>query len=378
MKKRWTVIAVVVIAGLVLLAGQFGRRSSVRPNTRGAPVSASRPPAAVATQRVSAARHAASEAVDVSAGKSPASSGKLRAMPPVQKSIPVRAERASPLERKLVSALAGIEAEKDPMSREKLIEAAIDELAGADFRNVFAYLQDMASNLSLDMAARLMRCWAEKDPAVAGEWALSQPKGAARQGALEQVAIVWANQDLAGAVDWAWGLPESPENNRIVRQVAYETARTVPVEALNLAVVLAADPDRDELIRYAAREWTTKDPAAAAEWASMIQDEALRNMVMAGVATVLADKDPVAAAKLAVVALPSGRAQDDAVVGIVQRWVQQDPEASATWVFELPETVMKETAMDNLVSIWDDQDTTSFDAWCSAADLGERHRRPVQ
>ncbi len=348
----------VVIAGLVLLAGQFGRRSSVRPNTRGSSVSASRPPVAVATQRLSAARHAASEAVDVSAEKSPASSGKLRAMPPVQKSIPVRAERASPLERKLVSSLSGIEAESDPMRREKLIKAAMDELAEADFRNVFAYLQDAASNLSLDLAARLMRRWAEKDPAVAGEWALSQPEGTVRQRALEQVSIVWANQDLAGAVNWALRLPESPENNRIVSQIAYETARTEPLAALNLAVVLPAGSERDELIRYAAREWTVQDPAAAAQWAGMIQDEALRNMVMAGVATVLADKDPVAAAKLAVVALPSGRAQDDAVVGIVQRWVQQDPVAAATWVFAFPETVMKETAMDNLVSIWDDQAAT--------------------
>jgi hypothetical protein len=85
----------------------------------------------------------------------------------VQKSIPVRAEPASPLERQLASALAGIEAETDPMRRENLIKAAMDELAGADFGNVIACLQKTASSMSLDMAARLVRRWAEEDAAAA-------------------------------------------------------------------------------------------------------------------------------------------------------------------------------------------------------------------
>ena len=134
------------------------------------------------------------------------------------------------------------------------------------------------------------------------------------------------------------------EGNEVLRQVAYEAARAEPLVAIGIASELPTSPDTSALIQHAVLQWASISPTEAALWANEIADEALRERLLSHVATVWSERDPLAAASWALADIAPGRAQDDAVIGIVQRWVQIDPTAATDWVATFPEGALRETA----------------------------------
>ena len=130
-------------------------------------------------------------------------------------------------------------------------------------------------------------------------------------------------------IEWAEELPEGDERQSVLKSVAYEAARTEPAEALWLAVEQPVQPEWSDLIRYAAMQLAGKDPEGASNMANEISDESLRNQLLSSITTVWSDTNPQAAATMALLSIQSGKLQDDAVIGIVQRWVQKDPEKTA-------------------------------------------------
>ena len=94
---------------------------------------------------------------------------------------------------------------------------------------------------------------------------------------------------------------------------------------------------------------------AAAVSAGQIADATLRERVTSVIATVWSSNDPVAAAQFAVLLLAPGKPQNDAVIGIVQRWVQKDPKAAEKWVTAFPKGVLRETAVENMIQQWPDE-----------------------
>jgi hypothetical protein len=260
--------------------------------------------------------------------------------------------------------------DEDPMHREALLLELLDAVGLPDIPGVLAYLGEAGVALTVrqDVSARLVRKWAQEDVEGAAEWARSMEPGEERATALDQVAIAWVGQDGDAALAWARGLPVDGAHERAVRQVAYEVAREHPVESLALAVEMPPGRERDALIGHAALQWAALDPEAAAEWAQRVAEPALRERLLANIATAWADLDPVAAADMAVEALPPGRQQDDAVVGVVQRWAQYDPTVAVEWVGRFPESPIKEAAWGSLVSVWASVDATAFEAWLDGAE----------
>ena len=202
-----------------------------------------------------------------------------------------------------------------------------------------------------DSELETIRDWAGTEPRAAADWVSRLPAGPARHDAIKGVAIVWANSDLPSAIQWVRQLPDGEERHSAILSVAYEAARTDPMEALTLAREIPANQSQVDLITHAAAEWAATAPAAAAEWATQIPDVALRESVLVSVATAWGDSDPVAAANLAVNTITEEKQQDDAIVGIVQRWGQQDADAATAWVTPFPEGILRETALENLANL---------------------------
>jgi hypothetical protein len=203
-----------------------------------------------------------------------------------------------------------------------------------------------------------IRDWAETDLRAAADWVNRMPASLARHEAINGIAIVWANGDLPSAIQWALQLPDGTERQSVMMSVAYEAVRAEPTEALTLAFELPANQTRDDLIAHAAAEWAATEPEAAVEYANQIPDAALRETVLASIATAWSDSDPIAAASLAGSAIAGGRQQDDAVVGIVLRWMQQDAAATEAWVTLFPEGTLRETALENLARFWPNPEQT--------------------
>jgi len=262
----------------------------------------------------------------------------------------------------LGAALASIEAESDSAQQEAGLETLAHRIAATDYPAAIVFLMS-GSELSYDLGMRLVRLWAESDPRHVAEWSRQNLTGTARHEALLAATIAWAARDQTGGVEWIRKLPDAVERSAGLTAIAYELASTQPGAAINLARELPANSARDELLAHAVNQWAGSDPQGAVQWASQVPEAGTRERLLAAIATTWAASDPIAGATLAVKSLSPGRRQADAVVGIVQQWVQREPEAAAAWVVQFPEGMARDAALENVVKLWVDRDPDAAGNW---------------
>lgn len=100
----------------------------------------------------------------------------------------------------------------------------------------------------------------------------------------------------------------------------------------------------------AAALWSESNPGDAAAWVETFADPAEREQAVAAVATAWADHDPEEAARFLLSRTEPGPAQDNAVVGIVQRLAFQEIAKAEAWIAEFPDK-LKERAVAQLERI---------------------------
>lgn len=270
----------------------------------------------------------------------------------------------------LALALGALEKESNPGRQTAALVKLVEGMRLTDVPVAITASVGQTNRMASEFRQMLVRRWAKNDGPVAAEWVERNLSGAARSSALNAVASTWAESDAAGAEQWARRLADPEERGNSLLAIAGEMTRDNPAAALALAVDLPPGLARDEFLLHAAGEWAGLDAKSAIEWGQQIQNEDLRAQMLAAIATGFAEKDPAAAATLAAQSMPAGRAQDDAVVGIVQRWVQQEPEQAAVWVAAFPEGNLRDTALEAVVKLWADRDLTDAGAWVNS--LSER------
>jgi hypothetical protein len=277
----------------------------------------------------------------------------------------------------LASGLEVVEKASDDIQRNDLIEELVAGIPIEKTTEALDFLltkEGTASNRELQL--RLLRRLAEKAPKAAAEYANQKLSGKNRQDVLNNIATVWAESDSTEAIAWARALPDEDRNLLFVG-IAYSMVENEPLKALELARELPATESRDELVSHIAQNWSTKDAAKASEWAQQIPDVQLRERIVKGIAAAWGETDPAAAANLALTALQPGRNQDDAVMGIVQRWVQNKPVDAAEWVVKFPEGNLRQTAMAELVKLWADNDAEEAGDWINTLPPGESRDRAL-
>lgn len=277
----------------------------------------------------------------------------------------------NPLRPKLATGLLRLAAESDPARQREALEALIAQIATADLGRALAVLTDPEfEKTGAELRRRLFERWGGESPATAAAWAGRMSAGDARADAYGDVAQGWASRDASAAKAWALGLSEASDRDAALAQVGYVLGRTQPVEALQLAIAMEATPRRDELVHFSAAQWASQSPGDAVAWASQVTDEGLREGLLRNIFTEWGDADPTAAATAAVKSMPEGRAQNDTVVGIVQRWVQKEPEIAAAWVASFPDGELRETAGRELVTLWADQAAEDAGRWLNELPTG--------
>lgn len=220
------------------------------------------------------------------------------------------------------------------------------------------------------LRSTLLQNWAQVRPGEASDWVRRMSAGAMRSDALSDVARGWARGDMDAALAWARSLPEEADRGPALEHALYELAEREPVKALAAALEMPATAERESVLRYAANQWAAEAPEAAVEWAAQIPDSRLRERVLSEVLAAWGDQDPWTAAAKAVQTLRPGRAQNDAVVSIVQRWAQTDPRTAGAWVSAFPAGELAETAGAELVRLWSDQDSEKAASWLNSLPPG--------
>jgi len=246
-------------------------------------------------------------------------------------------------ERMLVHAVAWIERQGT---------ASILEILGAE----------NSSETMSDLKERLLANLARKNPEAAARVALEQNV------AIDGVLATWVNQDPSQAITWVEQLPDGDAKRRAIISVASEAVRTDPQSAVRMAGGLPESAERDEILNRAMAEWVHSAPSDVQTWVQQVEDPSLRSRLMAVVATTLAESDAPTAAQLALTSMEPGKLQNDAVVGIVQRWAQRDPASAASWVAQFPAGDLRDAAIDNLVKLWPSR--TEAAAWLNSLPAG--------
>lgn len=258
-----------------------------------------------------------------------------------------------------------IENETDLVTRMELEEKFLEAFGGDQRKaSLEAFWNRDLTGAAQDLRMRLLRNWAEQDPAQAAEWLLQQKAGALRANGVGSVAAAWSDRDSAAAISWVHQL-EGEEREAGLSRVAYELARTEPIEALRLAIEMAPSSERDDLLAHTASQWAGKEPQVAADWVSDVQDPSLRAKLLGSVLVTWSDQNPSEAAEFALKAR-DGDLTDAAVVGIVQRWAQQDPQTASRWVEQFPPGALREAAAENLIDLWSDQDAAQVGIWLNS------------
>ena len=201
-----------------------------------------------------------------------------------------------------------------------------------------------------DLELRLLQRWSAFDVRAAAQ-ALNQLPSEDRSEPYKIVAAAWAKQNLSEAITWAQQLQVDSTRQDALLSIASEAALSNPKEALMLASQMTVPPEKSDMINQAASTWATESPETAATWANQIQDKPLREQVLAAIATSWADQDPNAAAQLVLNSVTPGSAQDNAIMGIVQRMAMKDMEAAKAWVAQFSEGPMHDRAASELTRI---------------------------
>jgi hypothetical protein len=274
----------------------------------------------------------------------------------------------TPLVQYLASVLATLQGKENDENYGKLLETMASRVPVSDLAAAVDFLnRQYPSNAVLGMRSHLLRRWAMTNPRAAATAALSIDD-AHRQETMNTVMGVWAEQRSDDAVAWAVRLPDGEIREGTLLAIGFDMARSSPKQVIDLVNKLPVSPASDELLTHAVAQWAATEPEEARSWAQDISDEVLRTRLIGAIAMTLGDTNPIAAANLALEEMPAGKAQDDAIVGIVQRWAQTNPEAAADWVAGFPAGALRDAAMENVVKLWADQDRNSAGLWINGLD----------
>jgi hypothetical protein len=138
-----------------------------------------------------------------------------------------------------------VEDRKDPVERERLLQAIHGNLNAADAlpseRQIVEKLGLAVEQLNLDE---------------------SQSHG------VEDFTDEWAQVNLSAAREWVLGQPAGEVRDELLSRIALMQAKSDPASAARLVTdSIPAGSVHDEAVISVLHQWTLKDPAAAAAWA---------------------------------------------------------------------------------------------------------------
>jgi len=259
---------------------------------------------------------------------------------------------------------------RDSVQRQRELDLIAASVAKADLEETLDSLWiHLGTGEVRNLSRILLQRWAAESPESSSAWISNKSEGPGKQELSLNVATIWANKSVSDAANWVRQWPAGQKEAGLMA-IAFEAAQQSPREALWLASELPSDEQRDGLITHAFRQWASDDPAASMDWAAQMEPSPLRDEVFANLSLSLSETDPMNAAAIALENLPPGKQQNDAVVGIVQRWVQNDPVKAATWVSAFPEGALRESVMESLVSLWSENSPDAAAEWLNGVPPG--------
>ena len=156
------------------------------------------------------------------------------------------------------------------------------------------------------------------------------------------------------------------ERDKLLAQVAWNAIELDPElsrEAFERLMV--ESDDRIALLQHFAMRMADENPEEALKWAASLESEREAAAARVRIALVLADADPARGANLLSEFGLANREFEVAVVQVLQRWSDKNPQDAAEWVAVFPQGEFRKAAVETVVSGWLGNDPQAAFAWLS-------------
>jgi len=132
----------------------------------------------------------------------------------------------------------------------------------------------------------------------------------------------WARKDPESALVWGQQQPDGAERSEALTDVCFQIAQIDPARAVALAEQF--NLSNDAVLKNLAQQWAAKDLTTAYNWITRQPEDDRRVALITGMAFMWSQKEPMGAAQFVMQQIPSGAAQDEAVMMVLHQWALVD------------------------------------------------------
>ena len=158
----------------------------------------------------------------------------------------------------------------------------------------------------------------------------------------------WAARDAESALAGVMKLPPGDERNQALIAVCHGLAQDDPATAIKLAQTLKLDTQPDAVIPGLVQQWAATDLPSSLDWAYTQPAGGQRDDSMARIAFVLSQTQPMDGINLVQSQIPSGPAQDKAILTVLDQWADQDIDSAIACAIGFPEGPLRQEALNGL------------------------------
>lgn len=162
-------------------------------------------------------------------------------------------------------------------------------------------------------------------------------------------------------------ITDPEERDKVLAQVAWNSLEMDPELAREAFDRLTVDSAaRIALIQHFAMRMADANPDEALLWAASLESEREAAAARVRIALVVADEDPARAAELLSEFGLSNREFEVAVVEVLQRWANKNPQDAAAWVVMFPQGEFRRAGVEAVVTSWLGNNPQAAFAWHAA------------
>jgi hypothetical protein len=235
------------------------------------------------------------------------------------------------------------------------VQPQVQDHAGTVAADLLVQIQAALASANLDdreiVFTKLLAELVRTDPLAAAQFAETNSIGYTHDQVMHRVAQLWAATDSAAALNWAAMLNNPAERDAILTEVCLQVAENDPAEAVRIRSRWVIDEKPNGGLETLTQRWAEKDFSAALDWALSRAAGEQRDQLIGRLAFVQSQSAPFEAATLVAEKIPSGRAQTEAAIAVLNQWALRDMPAAGQWVARFPEGDLRARGFRELGSI---------------------------
>ncbi len=252
-----------------------------------------------------------------------------------------------------------------------------EALARDDLESARAWAEELPPGpVRRDIERGIVNALSSTEPGSAAAYLENEGMSEHHRQMAGNVVSRWFAQDREGVMDWIEGQEDPSTRLQLQRNVVKAWAAEAPPEASAYALGIEDQDGRRGALKDVLNHWIVNDPAATTEFVRGLE-AAERTAVMPGFIDDLARHDVNAAVEVFEEHFPEiedgARPQRMAysAAGIVERWVDWDPQGAADWAASLENNAfVQSAAVRNVARVWAHHDPMGASEWIGQLPAG--------